>query len=127
MSRRPPLPVNVCGPPDASGLARRRRPNGERLRNRASRSVRFQPGRSVSGRDEQRQPPRGRISSRAATAMNVVFATIFATSAVAGILGLAWLENYLQHRLRQRRIHRRRRIREQILARREAGKVQTPH
>ena len=52
--------------------------------------------------------------------MKVVFATIFATSAIAGMLGLAWLENYLQHKLRQRRIARRRQIREQILARRAA-------
>ena len=52
--------------------------------------------------------------------MKVVFATIFATSAIAGMLGLAWLENYLQHKLRQRRIARRRQIRDQILARRAA-------
>ncbi len=57
--------------------------------------------------------------------MKVVFATVFATSAVAGMLGLVWLENYLQHKLRQRRIARRAKIRQQILARREAGKVQT--
>ena len=52
--------------------------------------------------------------------MKVVFATIFATSAIAGMLRLAWLENYLQHKLRQRRIARRCQIREQILARRAA-------
>lgn len=56
--------------------------------------------------------------------MKAAFAIIFATSAVAGMLGLAWLENYLQAKLRERRIARRRIIREQIMARRAAEQAE---
>ena len=56
--------------------------------------------------------------------MKATFAVIFATSAVAGMLGIAWLENYLQAKLRERRVARRRRIREEIMARRAAEQAE---
>ena len=56
--------------------------------------------------------------------MKATFAVIFATSAVAGMLGIAWLENYLQAKLRERRIARRRKIREEIMARRAAEQAE---
>lgn len=56
--------------------------------------------------------------------MKASFAIIFATSAVAGMLGIAWLENYLQAKLRERRVARRRKIREQIMAHRAAEQAE---